>query len=74
MPLDKAALKAALKAAFLAGKASQEWTEEDAAGAMADAIDAYVRAAAVTGVTVDVKDDGAVHIGTGTQVGTGTLA
>lgn len=74
MALDKTALKQALKEAFVAGKAHPDWTEDDAAGALANAIDAYVRGAAVQGVKVEVVNDANAHIGTGAQVGTGTLA
>ena len=73
MPLDKDALSDALIAAFQQGMDDPEWTKEDAALAMADAIDNYVRGAEVIGVEVDVVDDAAVHIGTGTQTGPGQL-
>lgn len=73
MALDKNALRDALKAAFQAGLDDPDWSQDDAAQALADAIDAYVRAAAVVNVTVNVFDVGHVQIGTGTQVGTGSL-
>jgi hypothetical protein len=73
MPLDKTALRDALKAAFQQGLADPDWTQDDAAQALADAIDAYVRAAQVVGISVNVVDAGNVQIGTGTQVGTGSL-
>lgn len=73
MPLDKNALRDALLAAFEQGMDDPAWTQEDAAQAMADAIDAYVRAAEVIGVATEVRDLGAVVIGSGTQVGNGTL-
>lgn len=74
MPLDKAALATALEAAFQQGMDTEGWSLADAAGAMADAIDAYVRTADVVGITTDVVDAGANPIGTGAQTGTGTLA
>ena len=73
MPLDRNALADALKAAFQQGLDDPAWTKDDAAEALADAIDAYVRAAEVVGVTVDVVDAGNNPIGTGAQTGTGTL-
>lgn len=73
MPLNKAQLTADLLAAFEAGKADPDWTLAQAAGAMADAIDAYVRTAGVTGITTTVADFGNAPIGTGTQSGAGTL-
>lgn len=73
MPLDKAALATALEAAFQAGMDDPDWTLAQAAGAMADAIDLYVRAADVTGITTDVTDLAANLIGHGTQSGTGVL-
>ena len=74
MSLDKAALAAALKTAFESGMDDPNWTLDDAAGALADAIDFYVRGAEVAGVTTEVRDPGNVVIGTGAQTGTGTLA
>jgi hypothetical protein len=67
VPLDKDALRDSLIAAFQQGMDDPDWTKEDAAQAMADAIDTYVRGAEVVGVEVDVVDDLAVHIGTGTR-------
>jgi len=74
MPLDKPALAAALKTAFEQGMADADWTLDQAAGAMADAIDAYVRTADVINVAVDVVDAGSNPIGTGTQSTPGGLA
>lgn len=74
MPLDKPALAAALQTAFEAGMDDEDWTLPQAAGAMANAIDAYIRTADVLGVTTDVADPGGVAIGQGTQSGTGGLA
>ena len=73
MPLDRTMLADALEAAFQAGMDDPDWTLSQAAGAMADAIDAYVRAAEVAGVTTDVTDLAANLIGHGTQTGTGGL-
>lgn len=73
MALDKNALRDALVAAFQQGLDDPNWTQDDAAQALADAIDTYVRAAAVVNVTVNVFDLGNVQIGTGTQVGSGGL-
>lgn len=74
MPLDKPQLAAALEAAFQMGMDDPGWTLQQAAAAMADAIDVYVRTADVTGVATNVTDPGNAPIGTGAQVGTGTLA
>lgn len=74
MPLAKAALATALQAAFEAGMDDEEWTLAQAADAMADAIDSYVRAADVVGVTTSVTDLGGNPIGQGTQTGNGGLA
>ena len=74
MPLDRDALAAALAAGFQAGLDDPAWTGDMAAQAMADAIDAYVRGADVTGVTTQVVDPANARIGTGTQTGTGGLS
>jgi hypothetical protein len=74
MALDKPTLIAALTEAFKQGKANPEWTLTDAATAMADAIDAYVRAAEVSGITTNVVDASANPIGTGSQTGAVTLS
>ena len=73
MPLDRNTLAAALSAVFQQGLDDPAWTGEMAAQAMADAIDAFVRGADVTGVTTQVVDAAANPIGTGTQTGTGSL-
>ena len=73
MALDRNALRDALITAFEQGMDNSEWTKEDAAQAMADAIDAFVRGADVVGIEVEVVDDSDMHLGTGTQIGTGTL-
>lgn len=69
MALDKTLLAAALETAFTTGKADPNWTLAQAAGAMADAIDAYVRTAEVAGVTSDVADLTNKPIGKGAQTG-----
>jgi hypothetical protein len=56
------------------GMDDPDWTLAQAAAAMADAIDAYVRTADVVGIATDVTDPGDNPIGTGTQTGTGNLA
>lgn len=73
MPLDKPTFVIALAAAFQQGMDDPAWTKEDTAQALADAIDAFVRSAAVSGVTVQVTNPGGVVIGTGAQTGTGGL-
>ena len=73
MTLDRNILEAALINAFQQGLDDPSWTTEDAAAALADAIDAFVRSADVTGVTTDVVDPGDAPIGTGTQNNVGVL-
>ena len=73
MPLDKNSLRDAMKSAFQQGMSDPSWTADQTAQALADAIDVYVRGAAVMGVTVDVVNDASVHLGTGAQTGAGTL-
>ncbi len=73
MPLDRNALATALAAGFQQGIDDPNWSGDKAAQAMADAIDAYVRGAQVTGVATQVVDAASAPIGTGTQVGTGGL-
>jgi len=73
MALDVSTLRQALLVAFQKGLDEPDWSKEDAAGALADAIDAYVRAAEVVGVGVDVVDPGGNPIGTGAQAGVGAL-
>lgn len=72
MPLNKAALKQAILTTFETAKV-QEWTSEQVAGALADAIDTFVRGADVVGVTVEVRNNAQTIIGTGTQTGTGDI-
>jgi hypothetical protein len=74
MALDKSALAAALEAGFTTGKADPDWTLAQAAGAMADAIDVYVRAAEVAGIQSDVTDTGGNPIGHATQGAAVTLS
>ncbi len=73
MPLDKSMLRDALLASFRQGQENPDWRATDAAQAMADAIDAYVRAAEVVGVSVTVVNAAQQQSGTGTQAGTGSL-
>ncbi|MGV6875477.1 hypothetical protein ACUSIJ_22645 [Pseudochelatococcus sp. B33] len=73
MALDKAGLAAALKTAFAQGMDDPDWTQDDAAQALADAIDAFVRTASVTGITTIVTDAGANVIGHGTQDAPGVV-
>lgn len=68
MALDKPTLVAALIAAFNKGMTDPAWTQANAAQALADAIDAFVRGGAVSGITTTVKDiNGNVVIGHGAQ-------
>lgn len=72
MALNKSTLATSIKDVFKRAF-DEAWTSDQVAEALADTIDTYVRAAAVTGVTVTVKNASNVTIGTGTQTGTGTL-
>jgi hypothetical protein len=54
--LNKAALAAAIQTAFTDAR-EKEWDPPQIAAALADAIDAYVRGAAVTGVKATVPID-----------------
>jgi len=75
MALDKPGLATALKAAFAAGMSDPDWTSDKAADALANAIDLYVRGAAVTGITTTVRaPGGGAVIGQGTQDGPGVLS
>jgi hypothetical protein len=56
MALDRNALATALLAGFQMGMDDPDWTKEQAAEAMADAIDTYVRGAAVTGISTAELD------------------
>ncbi|MES2055442.1 MAG: hypothetical protein V4564_05825 [Pseudomonadota bacterium] len=67
MPLDKSALATALEAAFQAGMDDPDWTLAQSAGAMADAIDLYVRDGEIAGVESDVTDTGGNPIGHAVQ-------
>ncbi|MBZ4417430.1 hypothetical protein [Myxococcus sp. RHSTA-1-4] len=72
MALNKTELADSIRGLFQ--KAFDEsWSSEQVADALAEAIDTYVRAAAVTGVTVTVTNTSNTVIGTGTQTGTGSL-
>lgn len=80
MPLDRNALEAGLAAVlktnFRKG-VDEEWSADDAAdamaGAIADAVHAYVGGARVTGVQTQVRNAGNSVIGTGTQTGSVAL-
>ena len=72
MPLDRNALQDAIRTAFDTAK-EEEWTTEQVAGALAEAIDAFVRGGDVTGITTDVQVDANNHRGTGTQTGVGQV-
>lgn len=72
MALNRDTLATSIKALFKTAF-DEAWTSEQVAEGLAQAIDAYVRTAAVTGVTVTVKNASNVTIGTGTQTGTGSL-
>jgi hypothetical protein len=74
MALDKPGLVAALVAAFNQGMTNPAWTQADAAQALADAIDAFVRTGEVTGITTTVTDNAAVVIGHGTQDAPGVVS
>lgn len=67
MALDKPALVTALQTAFKAGMDDPDWTVAQAAGALADAIDAYVRTGEISGVESDVTDTGGNPIGHAVQ-------
>jgi hypothetical protein len=72
MSLDKNKLSQDLKTAFKNAK-DNLWSSDQAAEAIAAAIDGYVKAAVVAGVRVDVVDPANQPIGTGTQTGTVTI-
>jgi hypothetical protein len=74
MALDKPGLVAALVASFDAGMNDPGWTQADAAQALADAIDAFVRTGTVTGITTTVTDGGGGVIGHGAQDAPGVLS
>jgi len=73
MALDKSALVVALKSGFQKGLDDPDWDQDKAAKELADAIDAYVRGAEVVGIQVAVVDLAAAPLGTGTQLGKGSL-
>ena len=78
MPLNKTALKSSVKAAFIAALGTAT-TEQDTkidqlAGAIADAVDAFVKTGTVTvqpGITLATPD---TINGVTTGTGTGTIA
>jgi hypothetical protein len=79
MPLNKNSLQVAIKAAFKKAKDTpppedpnqadqvQEQILTDLAQDLANAVDAFVRSGDVNDVIVQVRDNAAVVIGTGTQ-------
>ena len=73
MALDVAQLGQALLDAFEKGMEEPDWSKEDAAQAMAEAIDAFVRDADVVGVNVNVVSTSGNPLGTGAQSGVGRL-
>lgn len=70
MPLDMAKLAQDLATAFDDAK-TNAWSGEQTANAVAAAIDKYVTAAVVGGITVNVVSNG-VPVGNGSVFGTGT--
>ena len=72
MPLDKDTLTTTIKTTFQTAK-EENWTADQVAEALANAIDACVRSGDVTGITTDVRDFADNPIGTGTQTGTGKI-
>ncbi len=72
MPLDKNALKNAIKTTFENAR-NNNWTPTQVATSLADAIDAFVKSGDVKQVTVEVKNDAGNKIGTGTQTGVGKV-
>lgn len=85
MPLDKTTLQSAIKAAFKKAKDTpppddpndasqvQEQILTDLSADLANALDAFARGADVVQITVDVKNNASVLIGTGTQTGVGKI-
>lgn len=77
MPLDRNTLEsnlaALLRTNFQKG-VDEEWTDEQAADALAkaiaDTVHAYIGGARVAGVQSQVRNPGNAVIGTGTQTGT----
>lgn len=72
MSLDRNKLSQDLKTAFKNAK-DNSWSSDQAADAIATAIDGYVKAAVVSGVHVNVVNPTNQPIGTGTQTGTVTI-
>ncbi|MEO1221270.1 MAG: hypothetical protein AAFY42_07955 [Pseudomonadota bacterium] len=73
MALNKPQLVIDLVAAFTAHETDENWSATDAANALADAIEAYVKSADVIGVITEVRNPGGDVIGTGTQNNEGEL-
>jgi hypothetical protein len=72
MPLDKDGLTVAIKNTFI-NALSQNWSQDQVATALANAIDTYVRGGDIVHITVQVTDPTNKVIGTGTQTGTGKI-
>jgi hypothetical protein len=72
MPLDKDGLRTAIKDTFNSAYA-QNWSQDQVATALANAIDTYVRSGDIVHVTVQVTDPTNKVIGTGTQTGVGKI-
>lgn len=85
MPLKKTDLETQIKAAFKKAKDTpppsdpadaskvQEQINTQLAKDLADAIEAFVKSGDVTGVSVKVKNEGGVDLGTGEQTGVGKV-
>jgi len=73
MPLNKDTLSASLNTLFTNAEA-QNWDKARVASEMAAAIDAYVRAADVVNVSVEVRSPSNVVLGTGTQTAPGKVS
>ena len=72
MPLDKGKLAQDLTTVFTTA-ADKAWSSEQTANAIAAAIDDYVTAAVVGGISVNLVSNG-VPVGSGSLFGTGTQA
>jgi len=82
MPLNKTSLKTSVKQAFLDALGGSPTSEQNTkidtlAGAIADAMDAFVKTATVTvsaGIPVSTAGTAAAQTGATTAPGTGTLS
>jgi DNA-binding transcriptional regulator LsrR (DeoR family) len=72
MALNRNTLQEAIHTAFETAK-EEEWTTEQVAEALANAIDDFVRGGDVVGITTSVQVDPNNHRGTGTQTGVGRV-